>query len=227
MTVEEVKSAFKKPNRYAMLPELASSIKELYPIYRDTDDKVLRKAMKDIMDRSTDIFAHRPRTQQYSLKAIKPIGPLPEPVRGNRLDTQYIGTAGEMAVASELLFQGYGVSRPAVDTGVDIIAQRGTSVYFVQVKTSCLDENHTAKFSIKKASYERHAEDYVRYVLVIRCGDGSMRFFTFSQESIDRLARSQDRTYSITIKYDNDSHKPAITSRNSNNDIYDYRGVKI
>lgn len=228
MTIEEVKNAFNgRCRKYFPLTELAENIRVAYPIYKNTEAGDLRREMKKVLDKNIDIFAHKPRTQQYSLKPIRPVGPLPAPVKDDKAGNLYVGSAGEMAVQSELLFQGFGVSRPAVDTGIDILAIRNTSIFFVQVKTSCLDETYTAKFTIKKASYDKHAEDFVRYVLVIRCGDGTTRFFTFSQESIDRLARSHDKTYSITIKYDRDSHRPMITTNKTNTDIYDYRGVRI
>lgn len=228
MTIEEAKAAFKGKNGvYYKLSDLAASVKEQYPIYSDV--VLVRQELKKIYDHNINLFGHKARTQQYSLKKIRPVGPLPVSMT-REAESSFIGTAGEMAVAGELLFQGYGVSRPVVDTGVDIIANKKSNVFFIQVKTSCY--NGSASFTIKKTSYDRQAQNYVRYVLVIRCGDGEMRYFTLSQDMIDNLIRRNVITdgrndFSITIKYDQQSHRPYLSRGNNTEDIYDYRGIKI
>lgn len=62
------------------------------------------------------------------------------PSDGNFLNSTYTGTAGECAVISELLFNGYNANRMMIDDGVDIIAVKDNVYYYVQVKTTSIKD---------------------------------------------------------------------------------------
>ena len=91
----------------------------------------------------------------YTLRRV--ITKVPNPTVKNILPSQapdgvsttYTGTGGEYLIMSELLFQGYNVNKMTVDDGEDIIATKNDKFYFLQIKTSYLDANLCASFSVK------------------------------------------------------------------------------
>jgi hypothetical protein len=72
----------------------------------------------------------------------------------------YRGSAGELAVMSELLWRGWNVAAPQVDVGDDIFVvedEHGT-FYRVQVKTALADEREygvSGQFSLQRRHLER------------------------------------------------------------------------
>lgn len=88
------------------------------------------------------------------------------------LPTQLVGAAGEHATAAFLLFSGYNVSRPSADVGVDLIAEKGSKYWAIQVKTTFLREDK-AKFKIEKDAFERTEKLGMLYVFVIKTLEGN------------------------------------------------------
>lgn len=88
------------------------------------------------------------------------------------VNTLYIGAAGEYSVASELLFWGFNVAKPMVDTGIDLICEKGVSRKYVQVKT-CLSKNSeetTFSFKIEQKVFDACSPKDPWYVFVMRSG---------------------------------------------------------
>lgn len=82
-------------------------------------------------------------------------------------DRAYLGKAGELAVMSELLFWGYNASAMLVDTGIDLVANKGNKYFHVQVKTAT---ENGGKFyaTIKNSSFNAHHDANMYYVFVLR-----------------------------------------------------------
>lgn len=133
------------------------------------------------------------------------------------LTSDYIGRAGELAVMSELMFRGYNVNRMMIDDGIDIIASKNNVYHYVQVKTTEIREGRITQ-QIKYSSFERHIENRVCYIIVVRYKDGdSVRnlFFNFTHDEIEkavwhRCVLRGERGYSIKIKFVGPNKTPVL-----------------
>jgi hypothetical protein len=84
------------------------------------------------------------------------------------LQSTFIGRAGEYWVAAHLLYRGYNAIPMAVDSGVDILAHKTTSlgesvIYQIQVKTT---QNPIAKFTLSRQKIESYWEEMVNLIVV-------------------------------------------------------------
>lgn len=137
--------------------------------------------------------------------------------------TNYTGTAGEYAVMSELLYQGYNVNSMTVDEGVDIVANKDNRFYFIQVKTAYLDEQLKATFTIKNNRFDLFkSNNDMRYVFVVRFSSPlstptkqitENMFFAFTNVEIDKavddgIIYRGDKEISVKIKFDPQNYTP-------------------
>ena len=143
------------------------------------------------------------QTQQTDVKI--------RPLAGNvpAISTMMLGKAGEYAVVSKLLLNGYYANVMSVDDGVDIIASKNQNVYFIQVKTSTIDGNLRCKFSVKKSAFHKGHNLDVRYILVVRHGDNQFVFIRLTDEKISDLINhglisDPDNSININVKFDED-----------------------
>lgn len=100
------------------------------------------------------------------------------------IENLYMGSAGEMAVCSELLFREYNVSRMAVDDGIDIVAMKNNKTYYIQVKTVQI-KSESFCVQIKTKSYERYNANDCYYIIVARAE--STQFIVATADDIRRL----------------------------------------
>lgn len=137
--------------------------------------------------------------------------------------TIYTGTAGEYAVMSELLYQGFNVNSMTVDEGVDIVANKDNRFYFIQVKTAYLDDSLKASFTIKNSRFDIFKQNNdMRYVFVIRFSSPlstqaktitENMFFAFTNVEIDKaiddgIIYKGDKEISVKIKFDTQNYTP-------------------
>lgn len=130
-------------------------------------------------------------------------------------DSSEIGKAGEYAVMTECIAAGYNASLMAVDKGIDIVASKSNVFYYIQVKTSYLDDK--GRFSVHiPADGFRRASQYgnVVYIAVVRDWIGKFKFFIFHERDISILIRQgcieeTDSNIIIKIMY-NDLNEPII-----------------
>lgn len=82
----------------------------------------------------------------------------------------FLGTAGEQAVASELLFWGFNVAKAAIDEGIDLIVEtRPNTFRYVQVKTATPKADGTTfEFTIDEKSFTSTASRNPWYIFVMR-----------------------------------------------------------
>ncbi len=83
-------------------------------------------------------------------------------------EKNYIGSAGEMAVCSELLFRGYNISRMAVDDGVDIVAIKNGKTFYIQVKTTHITSSNFSSSPIRRKSFDKYNGNDCYYIIVAR-----------------------------------------------------------
>ena len=192
--------------------------------YKNVDQNVLRKKIMSYMSRVTtkvvkgkrvedkDSFFTRVKNGKGGYKkgvyAIrKPKKPkvekAPEPIikpveKAQTIHNLYLGSAGEMAVCSELLFREYNISRMAVDDGIDIVAIKNSKTYYIQVKT-CTIQQESFTFQIGVKSFERYQNNDCYYIFVARASE--TKFIICTADDIRRFinkgSNKGDRSISI------------------------------
>lgn len=178
----------------------------------------------------------------YKLKTIKPdrkIPPVDPPEIQPEQDhnpitpqinpnTLFIGKAGECAVMSELLFRGYNANLMMVDDGVDIVASKNNMYYFIQVKTTTLDNTGRISSNIKKDRFDAFMNTQIRYIIVARCKIADLDtnlYFVFDNNKIDefifdKLVNKTQTSISIKIKLDKENgNRPILFNGNQEKDI--------
>lgn len=150
-----------------------------------------------------------------------------QPTNTEKIDTNYIGKAGECSVMAELLFNGYNVNNMMVDEGIDLVASKDNVFYYIQVKTRFVDETNKFHFSIKAANYDRYVVTQMRYVLVARANIGNeIRniFFVFNNTDISRfrydgIIGDSDVNININIEYDTRTGKAYAYNGKNKTDV--------
>ena len=85
-----------------------------------------------------------------------------------KIESGFVGKAGEHLVCSELLFRGYNASIMSVDIGMDITATKNNKLFSIQVKTSNLNQYNNYVFDVRKVSFEKDHGGNVFYVFVLK-----------------------------------------------------------
>lgn len=164
----------------------------------------------------------------YKLRITR-INPIGQSKSGDTNDTNMIGKAGEMSVISELLFSGYTANTMIVDKGIDIVASKDNKFYYIQVKTTHLDENGRCSVSIPVAAYERVSTlGNVSFVIVVRLHIGGNIFIVFTQRDVDLAIGNGDieRTeanVNIKIRFDSIDKKPYLYNGRHDKCIFAYQ----
>ncbi len=86
-------------------------------------------------------------------------------------ESQNVGTGGEYAVTSEMLYRGFNASIMSVDTGIDVVAVKDNNTYLVQVKTSKVYDTGYYHYDVRMKSLERFNSGNVFYIFVLRHED--------------------------------------------------------
>lgn len=117
----------------------------------------------------------------------KPLPISPRTVQDS-LDKNYIGSAGEMAVCSELLFREYNVSQMSVDDGVDVVAIKNGKTFYIQVKTTQVTSN-SFSVTIRSKSFERYNSNDCYYIVVARAKENM--YLIFTADDIKRMIANE------------------------------------
>jgi hypothetical protein len=94
-----------------------------------------------------------------------------------KMQTLYIGSAGQAAAMSEFLIRGYNVAVPEVDRGDDLFVVEDTTgnFYRIQVKTATgrplSQDGYSAQFNIPYLQLQQPQTPDLYYVLLVRYGD--------------------------------------------------------
>lgn len=112
----------------------------------------------------------------------------------------YIGKSGHLLVMSELLYRGWNVAIPEVDTGDDIFAVENSSgdLKRVQVKTAIGKEfkntkGFSAQFSLRKNHVLLFTGTEMYYFFVVRINENWQKFLIIDIDSLgDILTKAYD-----------------------------------
>jgi hypothetical protein len=229
ITIETILSVFKNTTEAKRLKEIKDAIKValfpnvliLDPVIEDEINRKIEEVIKQDKnedDNSYLIYANGKYKKRRTRRS--PVDPI-----GDEVGTDYIGTAGECAVMSELLFRGYNANRMMVDDGVDIIAAKDNIYYYIQVKTTTI-RNGKVYSRIGFGGFDRYINTQMRYIIVARYKEKDINrniYFVFTSQDIDRLVHDRcisrgENGYNIKIKFN---------ERNGNPIIYDEKETDI
>lgn len=123
-----------------------------------------------------------------------------------KISTQYIGTAGEHRVVSELLFRGYNASLMTVDDGIDISAIKENSLFNIQVKTANLNQYNYYAFDVRASSFEKYNSGNTYYIFVLRGENTNFLIIPYSEmkKYIDmRYIKkvNKDTKYRVNVRF--------------------------
>jgi hypothetical protein len=149
---------------------------------------------------------------------------------GLKLPTQYIGTAGECAVMSELMFRGYNANRMMIDEGVDIVATKDNLYYYIQVKTVALKDGRVY-CQIPRYRFDQYVSNQIRYIIVARTDNKNM-YFMFDPKEIEkgiygRYINATDDTIYIKIKFHPRSGAPYLYDEKEQDASYNMDNFKL
>lgn len=152
------------------------------------------------------------------------------PIGITNMPTQYIGTAGECAVMSELMFRGYNANRMMIDEGVDIVATKDNIYYYIQVKTVTLRDGRVY-CQIPRYRFDQYVSNQIRYIIVARTNDGNM-YFMFDPKEIDkgiygRYINATDDTIYIKIKFHQRSGSPYLYDEKEQDASYNMNNFRL
>ena len=178
-------------------------------------EEVLRGEEKDPESPIMVAQKKKKNAKAYKLRSVgqRPTTKKPET---DTDDSSSIGKAGEFSVLAECIAAGYNASLMAVDKGIDIVASKDNVFYYIQVKTSYLDETERFSVHIPTANFNRvQGFGNVVYIAVLREWIGAFKYFIFRQRDIEILIRQgciEDSGANINIKfvYDDVTHIPYL-----------------
>lgn len=221
------------------LPEKEQLIKKINGILHSDVNKKSGNEFSKVKNHKTNKF----KKGYYKIKAIRLENQIPAPtppdktmivtkpnpiIQNPEPGTLFTGKAGECAVMSELLFRGYNANLMMVDDGVDIVASKNNLYYFIQVKTTVLNEKSRIYTHIKKDRFDAFLNSQIRYIIVARCkisGIETNLYFIFNNQNIDefifdKVVNLNESTISIKIRIDqNNGNKPFLYHDNKEKDI--------
>lgn len=105
-------------------------------------------------------------------------------------ETLEIGTAGEYAVVSEMLFRGFNASIMSVDTGIDVVAIKDNKTYLVQVKTSKRYDRDYYHYDVTMKTIERFSSGNIFYIFVLR-NDTQNDFVILPSTEVEKQIREE------------------------------------
>lgn len=140
------------------------------------------------------------------------------PPQAGLLNSNYTGAAGECAVMSELLFNGYNVNRMMVDEGVDIVAVKENIYYYIQVKTTTVKANGNISCQIDKTRHAQYIGNQMRYYIVARTKDSKgfnqNLFFKIDPSLIDQAIYNRcisvGEKINVKIKFNPKTGEPQL-----------------
>jgi len=128
-----------------------------------------------------------------------------------KIESSFVGKAGEHLVCSELLFRGYNASIMSVDVGMDITATKGNKLFSIQVKTANLNQYNYYNFDVRKVSFEKDYSGNVFYVFVLK-GDEKNNYLILPRVIIEQKVHEKaileingGKTYRVNIRIREDN----------------------
>ena len=212
--VEDVFNILGVGYKVMSVDDIALELSYKYEDFKDCDVDYLKNQVSSFLARATTKVVKGKRVENkdskyervknkngtfkrglYKLRKPKKVKVVVPPLAIAPVDTcytqekNYIGSAGEMAVCSELLFREYNVSRMSVDDGVDVVAIKNGKTFYIQVKTAQI-VSKSFNVTIRTKSFHRYSSNDCYYIVVARSVKNM--FFVFTSDDIKRMMTNGD-----------------------------------
>lgn len=237
ITIEKIVSTFRNSTEEKRLKEIKADVvalvmsnKELTLFDEDVADieQQVEKLIKEDKKREEESFL------RYSKGKYKKRPNKAAPKNPNKPTNVYIGAAGETAVISELMFNGYNANRMMIDEGIDIVATKNNIYSYIQVKTAYV-ENGRIYCQISQDRYDMYIQSQLRYIIVARYnkqGQDRNMFFVFNSQNIDqgiygRYIKKGENSVSIKIKFHPQSGAPILYDEKECDASYHLNNFKL
>jgi len=220
ITIETILKVFKSYSEGKRIKQIKQDVAAmLYP-----DVFILDTETSEVIDKSIDdvIKADKGHGNNSFLTYNKGIYKKRKnrrpPEAPDPMHKDYIGRAGECAVMSELMFRGYNANRMMIDEGVDIVAVKNNLYYYIQVKTTTINDSGRVYCTIGNDRFEQYIGAQIRYVIVARYKDHGIdrnMFFVFDSRLIQQAIYQQcvkkgENGVSIKIKFNERDGAPVL-----------------
>jgi len=133
-----------------------------------------------------------------------------------KINSSYVGKAGEHLVCSELLFREYNASIMSVDVGMDITATKDNKLFSIQVKTANLNSYNNYIFDVRKVSFERGYSGNVFYIFILRDNSKTdfliLPFSEMEKKVYERAIKEFNKIFRVHISMRD--HKIFLGNRN-------------
>lgn len=236
ITIEQIVGVFKNTTEGKRLKDIkAAVIQSVTPadeLFLPTDIEDLEKQIEYLIkeDKKRDAESYL----KYSNGVYKKRPNRNGPKDPKKPASVYIGTAGETAVISELMFNGFNANRMMIDEGIDIVATKNNVYRYIQVKTTYV-ENGRIYCQIDQDRYDMHVQSQLRYVIVARYNDKGLdknMFFIFNSQDIDRgiygrYIKQGMNCVSIKIKFHPQSGAPYLYDEKECDASYHMNNFKL
>lgn len=220
ITIEQIVSVFKNTTDGMRLKDIkAAVVQSVTPageLFLPADKEDIEKQVEELIkeDKKREIESYLKYNAGKYKKRPKKKAP---DGTSEQLPGVYIGTAGETAVISELMFHGFNANRMMIDEGIDIVATKNNVYRYIQVKTTYVDKGKIY-CQINKDRYDMHIESQLRYIIVARYSEKGVNrnmFFIFNSQDIDdgiygRYIKQGLNCVSIKIKFHPQSGAPYL-----------------
>lgn len=237
ITIEQVLSVFKNTTEEKRLKDIKTGV--LAQVQQEKEQSLFDEDTADI-ERQIEQLLREDRKREeesylrYQKGKYKKRPNKTAPKDPTKPTTVYTGTAGETAVISELMFNGYNANRMMIDEGIDIVATKNNIYYYIQVKTTYVEKGRIY-CQIPIDRYDIHIQNNLKYIIVARYNDnGTDRnmFFVFSQQKIDegiygRYIKKGENNISIKIKFHAQSGKPYLYDEKESDISFNLNNFKL
>lgn len=170
-------------------------------------DMRLKGAASDFIKTGPSTYALNPaKVALPEKKKLKEERVEKEEEEKEKIESGFVGKAGEHLVCSELLFRGFNASIMSVDVGMDIIAVKNNKLFGIQVKTSNLNQYNNYVFDVRKVSFERDHAGNVYYIFVLK-GEKQTNFLLLPRVVMEQKVHEKaileingGKTYRVNIR---------------------------
>ena len=188
--IEKILADAGRPLHYKEITDIALRRKLINPTPRPAAT-VSARLSTEMKKGSESVFIKVPgRPGMYALKNVggapqRNPHPKQKLTNPSRINLQ-VGKAGEYLVASELLFRGFDIWIPRVDSGTDLVAEKDGRRFDIQVKTGNALPGGYYQMLIGIRPFNRRNHSGTFYVFVMR-SDGSTSCVVLPSADIEKM----------------------------------------
>lgn len=143
ITIENIVEIFKNTTKGKRLKEIKQAVVQI--VMANKDELLLSPEEIESIEKQVEELIKEDKKRElesylkYNNGVYKKRPNKTTPKDPQKPASVYVGTAGEIAVISELMFNGFNANRMMIDEGIDIIATKNNIYRYIQVKTTYIE----------------------------------------------------------------------------------------